>query len=255
MTGPPPTPRRNRGTNPKSHERGQSSVVGVALLLGATVVALGVLTASVGTLVDGQTARTDAERVAADVEESLRPVETTGHSTGEIRFADGRLHTVERDLRVVNDSGVVAAVEVGGLVYERGDHRVVSVAGAVLREEGESAWAVRDPPIFGSTATEVLVVGAAKLNASDLAIGGDRASVRVETNVSHDRRTLPVDEYAVAVETESPDALAAAFEGRNATVDRRHFDSDGTPSVVATFPSRRQAYLVVHDMRLEVGDG
>jgi len=235
--------------------RAQSSVVGVALLLGATVVALGVLTASVGTLVDGQAARTDADRVAADFEDALRPVETTGHRVGEVRFADGHLSTVERDLQLLVDGRVVRTVEVGGLVYERGDHRVASVAGAVVRERGESERAVVEPPIFGSTENDVLVVGAAKLNASGQTAGGTHASVRLVTNVSHDRTTLPADEYAVAVETESPAAFEQVFAERDATVSRRDVDGDGTPSVVATFTGDRRAYLVVHDMRLEVGDG
>jgi len=250
-TAPPPAAEAGRATD---RGRAQSSVVGVALLLGATVVALGVLTASVGTLVDGQAARTDADRVAADFEDALRPVETTGHRVGEVRFADGHLTTVERDLQLLVDGRVVRTVEVGGLVYERGDHWVASVAGAVVRERGESERVVSGPPIFGSAASDVLVVGAAKLNASAQSAGGSHATVDLATNVSHTRTTLSTDEYAVAVETESPGAFEQAFAARNATVSRRDVDGDGTPSVVATFPGDRRAYLVVHDMRLEVGD-
>jgi hypothetical protein len=248
-----PSTHRERDANDTG--RAQSSVVGVALLLGATVVALGVLTASVGTLVDGQAARTDADRVAADFEDALRPVETTGHRVGEVRFAEGHLTTVERDLQLLVDDRVVRTVEVGGLVYERGDHRVASVAGAVVRERGESERVVARPPIFGSAASDVLVVGAAKLNASGQSAGGSHAAVRLTTNVSHERHTLGTDEYAVAVETESPAAFERAFAERDATITRRDVDGDGTPSVVATFPGDRRTYLVVHDMRLEVGDG
>jgi hypothetical protein len=32
-------------------------------------------------------------------------------------------------------------------------------------------------------------------------------------------------------------------------------DGDGVPSVRLTFPGDRRGYLVVHDMRLEVGHG
>jgi hypothetical protein len=231
--------------------RGQSSVVGVALLLGATVLALGALTASVGTLVDGQTASADAERVADDFEDALRPVETTGYRSETVRFGDGTLRTVERKLRVLDSSGVVETVDVGGLVYERGDHRVVAVAGAVVRSHGDSAWTVDPPPVVGSKATDSLVVGAGKLNASDGAVGGG-ATLRLETNVSHDRRALGPGQYAVAIETAVPGAFERVFEERGATVTRRDFDGDGVPSVVAAYPGRREAYLVVHDMRLEV---
>ncbi|MEF8885833.1 MAG: type IV pilin [Haloarculaceae archaeon] len=237
-------------------ERGQSSVVGVALLLAATVVALGVLTASVGTLVSDHAARADAERVAADVDDALRPVETTGHRTGEVRFAEGSLRTVDRDLHVLKNGTREATVPVGGLVYARDDRRVRSVAGAVVRGRGDNAWPVAGPPIVGSERAEVLVIGAAALNASDGSVGGDRVRAELVTNVSHDRRYLGRGTYEVAVETAVPTAFETAFRELGASnIDRRDVDGDGLPSVVATFPGTRRGYLVVHDMRLEVGDG
>lgn len=235
--------------------RGQSSVVGVALLLGATVIALGVLTASVGTLVDGHTARSDAERVAQDFDDLLRPVETTGHRSGQVRFADGTLRTVERDLRVRDSTGREVHTEIGAAVFEHGNRRVTSVAGAVVRGVKDNAWMVDPPPIFGSRSNGVLVVGAAKLNGSGQAVGGERVTARLSTNVSHERRTLGRETYEVAVETAVPGPFERVFEERGATVYRQDIDGDGVESVVAAFPGRRQAYLVVHDMRLEVGDG
>lgn len=237
-------------------DRGQSSVVGVALLLGATVLALGVLTASVGTLVSGHAARADAERVAADMEDALRPVETTGYRTGEVRFAKGSLRTVERDLHVIKNGTHAETVPVGGLVYARGDRRVRSVAGAVVRGRDDNAWPVGGLPVVGSEETETLVVGAAALNASGQSVGGGRVRAELATNVSHDRTYLGRGTYEIAVETTVPTALATAFRERGATsVSRRDVDGDGLPSVVARFPGVRRGYLVVHDMRLEVRDG
>lgn len=241
------------GSGPE--DRGQSSVVGVALLLGATVLALGVLTASVGGVIDGHAARADTQRVATGLEDALAPVETTGHRTGDVRFAEGRLHTVERDLRVLESGSVVSTVAVDGLVYERGDRRVRYVADAVIRGRGDGAWPVTDPPVVGSD-DEVLVVGAAKLDAGSASVGGDRVTATLATNVSHDRRSLGTGEFAVAIETATPAALEAALGDRGATsLDRRDLDGDGLVSVVAAFPGTRRGYLVVHEMRLEVGDG
>jgi flagellin-like protein len=246
---------RRRGSR-RPADRGQSSVVGVALLLGATVVALGVLTASAGTLVSDHAARADAERVAADLDDALRPVETTGHRTGEVRFAEGSLRTVERDLHVLKNGTREETIPTGGLVYTRDDRRVRSVAGAVIRGRDDNAWPVDGPPVVGSEETEVLVVGAAKLNASDGSVGGDRVRAELATNVSHDRTYLGRGTYAVAVETTVPRAFATAFRELGATsIDRRDVDGDGLRSVVATFPGVRRGYLVVHDMRLEVRDG
>lgn len=240
----------------RSRDRGQSSVVGVALLLGATVIALGVLTASVGTIVDNQASRADADRVATDLDEALKPVETTGHRTGEVRFADGSLYTVERDLHVLENGTPVRSVEIGGLVFESGDRRVRSIAGAVVRGRDEAAWAVTNPPVVGSERNGVLVVGAAKLNASQQSVGGSQVTARLSTNVSHDRETLGPGTYAVAIETRAPAAVEAALRDRGATsIDRRDVDGDGLESVVGEFPGTRTAYLVKHDMRLEVANG
>jgi hypothetical protein len=224
-------------------------------LLGATVVALGVLTASVGTVVENHAARADADRVATGLEDAIRPVETTGVRTSEVRFAEGSLSTVERDLRVRSGGTTVAAVAVDGLVFESGDRRVRSVAGAVVRGRDDAAWTVDPPPVTGSERTGVLVVGAAKLNAGSVSVGGRRVTAQLTTNVTHSRRSLGTDQFAVAVETTVPAAFERALRERGASsVDRRHFDGDGVPSVVAEFPGTRTAYLVVHNLNLEVND-
>ncbi|QPV63806.1 type IV pilin [Halosimplex litoreum] len=235
--------------------RGQSSVVGVALLLGVTVVTLGVLTASVGVLVEDHAARADADRVAADLQSGLRPVESTGHRTTTVRFGGGRLYTAERQLRVSDATGVVANVDIGALVYENGDRRVAAVAGAVVRGRGENAWFAEPPPVVGSESNGVLVVGAANLSANPSSVGGGRVAADLVTNVTHDRRSLGPGRYEVAVETEAPAAFERYFEQRGATVGRTDRDGDGVVSVVAEFPGRRRAYLAEHRMRLEVTNG
>lgn len=239
--------------------RGQSSVVGVALLLGATLVALGVLTAGVGTVVESHAARADAGRVASDLSDALRPLETTGHHSAPVRFTRGSLTTEPRDLRVLETTGetsTVATVAVDALVYERGRRRVRSVAGAVVRGREEAAWTVEPPPITASESAGVLVVGASKLNASGASVGGGQVTATLATNVSHERTALGTGRFAVAVETATPSAFEATLRERGATtVETRDIDGDGVPSVVAGFSGSRTAYLVVHDMRLEVSDG
>jgi flagellin-like protein len=240
----------------RRRERAQSSVVGVAVLLGATLVAIGVLTASVGTVVDSYAARADAGRVATDLDDAVQPLETTGAHSARIRFTEGSLTTVERDLRVQENGTTVAEVAIGGLVYARDDRRVRSVAGSILRGRGEGAWTVEPPPVAGSTATDVLVISATKLNASASAVGGGVVTTTLATNVSHERRSLGTGEFAIAIETAAPVALASAMRERGArSVERSDLDGDGVPSVIATFPETRSGYLIVHDMRLAVSDG
>lgn len=241
--------------------RAQSNVIGVALLLGVTVVTLGSLTASIGMVVDENAATADAGRVAADLDAALDPVATTGVDRGAVSFTSGRLRTVERDLRVLNASGTVERVPVDGLVFTTGGRRVAYVAGAVVRGRDGAARMYGPPSLTASRAggadDGVLIVGAPMLNATgtDVTANGNRR-LFLESNVSHRRTALGTDTYRVAVETETPRAWRDYFARRNATVEgSRDFDGDGVSSVVARFPGRRVGYLVVHDVRLEVVDG
>jgi len=233
--------------------RAQSHVVGVTLLLGITVIGLTGLTVAVGTVVQENAATADANRVATDLATALEPVETTGQHTGEVSFAGGRLRTVERDLRVLNGSGVVRRVPIGGLVFEAGDRRVATVADAVVRGHSERAWLRDPPPITASRDAGVLIVSAARLNASDVAAGGEgTTTVGLDTRVTQERTALGNGTYRVAIETATPEPFERWFRSRGATVARRDFDGDGVPSVVGRFPGERVGYLVVHDQRLEV---
>lgn len=231
-------------------DRAQSNVVGVAVLLGITVIALGALTASIGAVVESNAATADAHRVADGFDRALEPVETTGYSRGRVSASSGRFYTADRELRILDGSGVVATVSVDALVYESEGREVRAIGGARM---------YRPPPITASRqATGVLVVGAPRLNASSVAVGGDGSTDLVlRSNVTHERRSLGNGTYRIAVETETPHAWQSYFERLNATVvaTDRDVDGDGVTSVVARFPGDRTAYLVVHDMRLEVDRG
>lgn len=235
-------------------QRAQSHVVGVALLLGVTVVALGALTASVGTVIEDNAARADAQRVADDFDAVLEPVAVTGVNRGRVAFTEGRLHPVERDLRVLNESGVVRRVAVGGLVFEHAGQRVASVAGAVTAGRNGSATLSTRPPFTASTGAGVIVVGAVRLGDPATVAGSDvRATVR--TNVEHRREHLGNGSYRIAVETSTPGVWERYFRRQNATTTRQSFDDDGVASVVARYPGERVGYLVYHDLHAEVQHG
>jgi hypothetical protein len=234
--------------------RAQSHVVGVALLLGITVIAMGALTASTGVVVEQNAAAADAGRVASDLEASLQPVAATGRHHGRVSFARGELRTVERDLRLLNATGTVRQVAVGGLVFESGSRRVGYVAGAVVRGRPGNAWFHAPPPL--TLGPDVAIVGAARVNASGTSVAGrGGVSVPLTTRVRHERTALPPGRYRLAVETRTPDAWRRYFERRGANTTVREFDDDGVPSVVADLGSVEDAYLVVHDLGLEVGRG
>ncbi|UPV72906.1 hypothetical protein M0R89_10130 [Halorussus limi] len=245
------------GPTPVS-DRAQSNVVGVAVLLGVVVVALGSLTAGIGAIVEENAAAADSARVAADFDAALDPVEATGVHRGRVSFTDGELRIVERDLRVLNESGVVRRVRTDALVFTAGERRVAFLAGAVVRGPPNNANVRTPPPITASRNGDdgdgrgVLVVGAPALNGSVAVSGSGGSSVVVRTTVSHRRTALGNGTYRVAVETAPPGAWRRHFERRNASVTTRDFDGDGPRSVVAAYPGERVAYLVVHEMELEV---
>lgn len=237
----------------KSNARGQSNVIGVALLLGVVMLSLASLTASVGMVVQSNAATADAARVATDMNRALDPVEVTGIHRGRVAFSAGELATEGRELRVLNESGTVRVVRVDALVFTNGDRRVTDLAGAVVQGTGDAGRMDARPPITSSERGGVLVVGAAKLNASGRTVVSKRGeSAVVRTNVTHDRTALGNGTYRVAVETKTPDAWGRYFERQNATTTTRDFDGDGIPSVVARYPGTRFCYLVVHDMHMEV---
>ncbi|WP_435064636.1 DUF7289 family protein [Halobaculum sp. EA56] len=245
-----PRGRRGRRDDDGADRRAQSHVVGVAILLGVTAVSMAALTATVGTVVESNAAGVDAGRVSADLDAALAPAAVTGHHRGTVSFTDGRLHTVERTVRVLNASGEVRRLHVGGVVWRSHDHRVAFVAGAVVR--GPPGNAVMDAPPALSVAAGTLAVGVAVVGDERFAYAGG-GRVPLSTRVSHDRDALGEGDWRIAVETETPRPWRAFFESRGAVTSARDFDGDGVDSVVAAFPGTRELHLVEHRLRLEAG--
>jgi len=237
-------------------ERGQSHVVGVVLLLGITTVALGGLATVVGGIIDGQTATADERRVAEAFDNGLRPVEQTGPDRVDVRFSEGRLTTVQREIRILNDTGVRREVDAGGLVYTSGRSRVGFVGGAIVRGPPKRAWLVRGPPVTVTRDTDTLVVGAVALAAQNVSVSGTGGvTARLRTNVTHARTRLPTGAYRIAIETATPDPFVRHLRDRGLAVERSDIDGDGVPSVVASVEGRQELVLVVHRMNVEVASG
>ncbi len=239
--------------------RGQSNVIGVALLLAITVIGIGGMAAGIGAVIDENAATADATGVADGFDAGLQPTSTTGHRVGEVRFTDGQVGVEPRQLRILNESGPIETVPVDALVYESADTRVVYHSDAVIRGQPGNAWFRTDPPITVDQRSDgPIVVNAPQLNASHIGIGGssDRP-VRLETDVTHERHELGTDEYRIAVETATPGPWKRYFEEIGATVETtdRTFAGDSETSVVARVDGDRTAYLVAHDLRLEVRHG
>lgn len=232
--------------------RGQSNVVAVALLLSIAVVSMGALTASIGSVVESNAARADAVRVAADLDAALEPVGTTGADRARVSFTSGRLHPVEREIRILDAGGVVRLIDADALVFEGNKRRVTFLAGAITVGSNRATFR-RTPPVTASRAARVLVIGVATLGDPGSVAGRGGVRTTVRTRVTHDRTTLGNGTWRIAVETATPTPWRDFFARQGATVRERNFDDDGTTSVVARYPEQRRAYLVIHSLHAEVG--
>lgn len=236
--------------------RAQSHVVGVVLLLGITAVALGGLTSVVGDIVDGQSAAADEARVASTLSEKLRPTEQTGPNRVRIRFSEGRLRTVDRQLRILNDTGIVREMDISGLVYSSGTNRVSFVSGGVVRGNAGNAWLVRGPPVTVTRDNKTLVVGAAFIEDRGGAVGGTGGvTAELRTNITHKHQRLASDEYRIAIETRTPAPLERQFQSISAATTITDIDSDGAPSDIASVNGTQELHLVEHRMGLEINNG
>lgn len=241
------------GPTARDGHRAQTAVVGVALLLALTVVAVGGLTATAGSIVDDGATTAATTRVGSDLATALGPdpeVETTIGVTG------GTIRVVNRSVWLLDSDGVVWAGHAGAVVYADGDHRVTGFAGAVVRTDGDRGRMVAPSRI--SPTEDGLYVGVPVLNATGadgIATGDRRLSVTLRTDAETARETLPAGEYRIAVETPIPAAWERHFAERGAETTRRDVDGDGVPSVVASWSGARRVHLVVHDVRLRVGVG
>lgn len=241
------------GSSGSADKRAQSHVVGVALMLGLAVIALGTLTVGIASLVDSQAASADAERVADGFDRAIQGAERTGHHSHRVSFSEGRLQSEDRTLRILDGGSVIESRAVEALVFDNDEYRIVANAGAVLRESSTGTALVSEPSITASEQNEVVLVSAPVLNTSHVSIGGQGGISRsIETNVSHSRTDLGTGDFAVAIETASTDAFVRYFDDRGIQTTVRQFQDDEYASIVATFPGERQGYLVTHDLRLEV---
>ena len=244
-----------RSTGPRGPPRAVSSVVGVALLLGVTVVSLGVLTAGIGVVVGDGANAVVADRAAAGLESALGAREPGVRET-ELHLSDGRLRPLNRTVRVFDADGEAVTVDADGLELIAGGRRVAFVDGGVTVGSPGNARLRGGPSVV--VGDDVILLSVTRVNASGVptVTASGRATVHLRTAVTHERTDLGANEgpYRFAVETATPGAWERAFADRaSVTVrDRRDADGDGVPSVTFELPSDRALRLVTHEVRAEV---
>lgn len=156
-------------------DRAQSEVIGVVLLLGLTITAVGITVALGSTALADVQSSADVQRIEGamtQVDSKASLVAHGGSTSQRVRLDPGR----SADVRVDGDAGVMRIeveaeneagdletvtenVTLGAMIYERGDERVAYQGGGVWRSNGDGSWMV-SPPEFhyrGDTLTLPLV--------------------------------------------------------------------------------------------------
>lgn len=231
--------------------RGQAAVVGVALLLAVTVVAVGVLTAGVGTVVDERADRAALDAAASELRAAFTPAAAAGPGGTTLDLPPGTLDTVPREVRVYRDGSLVATVQARALVFRRGGGSARLLAGRVVATDGGWTEPYRSPPLVAGGEGRPLAIRVPRFTSEVDAGGGTR---RAEVDARHRERDLGRGRFSVAVETSTPGAWTLYFERRGATTERRDVDGDGVPSVRATLPGTHRGVLVVHSLAVTVRD-
>ena len=218
----------------KRPDRAQSEVIGVVLLLGLTITAVGITVGLGSTALADVQSSADIQRIEGTMTQldSKASLVAHGGSTSQrVRLGPGR----SADVRVDDDAGVMRIeveaenaagdletatrnVTLGTIVYERGDDRVAYQGGGVWRSNGDGSWMV-SPPEFhyrGDTLTLPLVT----INGTDGRLGdaavvtdapGHPEGLFPAGNVSN---PLLGGNVTVTVESEYAEAWGRFFETR-----------------------------------------
>lgn len=236
--------------------RGQSSIIGVALLLGITVVAISALTASTGALVADGVAAADTTRVSTDLNQVFDP--RNNRHTTEMRLSRGTVSVRNRSIRLLTDGDdIVWSGHAGALVYQSGSRTLTAFAGAIIRQDRQTATMPGESRI--SVSPDALYLGVPVLNVSGadaVSTRGHRLVISFQTAARSNRIMLPVAAYKIAIETTTPGIWEQHLRERGAeTTTQRDIDNDGLISVIATFDGTRRTHIVVHDIQVNVAVG
>jgi flagellin-like protein len=155
-------------------DRAQSEVIGVVLLLGLTITAVGVTVALGSAALGDVQSSADVQRIEGamtQVDSKASLVAHGGSTSQRVRLdpsrnadvrVDGDAGTMRIEIEAENETGgvetVTKNVTLGAIVYEQGDERV-AYQGGVWRSNGDGSWMV-SPPEFhyrGDTLTLPLV--------------------------------------------------------------------------------------------------
>lgn len=237
-------------------DRGQANVVGVAVLVGLTMLGVAAVIAGVGTVVDSAASEASTAAVAGDLDALLESAVRHHRGSSTIQLHGGRLEPTTRQVQVTHDGDPVVERAIGGLRYRGPDGRgVVTVLnGAIVRSDGRRRQ-VKQPPRVTVTdrSTGSLMIGIVDLQWHGPSTAARNGALAVETTRDVRRHRAAPASLQVSVETAMPVQWEEWFRNHGATVSRSDTDADGITTVQASF-GNRSLYVVVYEVEL-IADG
>jgi flagellin-like protein len=230
-------------------ERGQSAIIGVAVLLLLTVTAIGGLTTVLGASVTGGIALAELQAVGGTLDAVTAPTDDPGLRSMTMRV--GTLETYPLRLEVVGAHGTIDR-EVGAVRYRAGGHRLSCEFGARIRTVEGEVVAVTSHRI--RRAGDRIYVGVPSIHMGDvdtIAAGGRAVRVGLQPEVVTDHRWLPPARYTLRLETHHPSVWVPILEEVGARV---HTDTRARAPhmVTAVFDEPVGIDLVTQTVDLEV---
>jgi flagellin-like protein len=245
------TPTRRQESN---QHRGQSAVIGVALLLAITVVSVGVLTAGTSILVEEAAQEADLERIGDTIVSGYQPTTLEGTRTMSLSLTGGTLLTEQREITVSRYGDVIARVQTVALRYERANRAVSIVGGGILQTRAGGTAFVREPNMvssFGGDGERILILSLVALTGTVEESIDEPRRVPLAFEATHERRDPGAGRYTVRLETAHPSVWMRYFEERG--VDVRLVDHPGEAAdvVVADLGLVTEARLIIHHVEVQ----
>ncbi|WP_330631336.1 DUF7289 family protein [Halocatena halophila] len=226
--------------------RGQSHVVGVALLLAITIISMSVLTMSVGTLIDAGQSRDEHERVGTALERLNDPSSPDRTS---LTATIGTISTAPREITVSTSTGADYRFETTAIVYTNGHHRVSTLCGAVISGQPGNAWFRSTPRVFSPESASVRLIRLTAISTSGFdRLQGAHTFNRQRSRTHHSHDTLT---GSLSIETATPGPFERFFRARGYAPSREDPDSDGIPSVSVSFTQKRRTILMIRNITVE----
>lgn len=246
--------------------RGQTNAAGLALLILLVVLALGALTAGIGSVIHTGATTVETERVADELGEALNPVSgTSGNMTVEV--GTGTVTTEQRSIRLVDkestgfDPGnqtveIIDQQPATAVQYSINDRRAtVFGSGVFLTDQDDSDLYQRPHLIVDDDPEGILIIGIPHIEADQTVLAGpDKTTLNMQTAVDYNRQKVDHQQFYLGIETQHPQAWEQYLKELDATVvtTSAHFDDDQHESVIVTFNGSRTVEIIDYTIDLEV---